>query len=141
MEWYRKAAALGEAMADYNMGWYLEQAGKLDEAYEHYRKAADGNDNSAWWALGRFYEAGLAVAQDAKQARRCYEQGEKLGSVKCTMRLARCKLLGIGERRAKKQGLNLCRRALALAEESGEKEDYGYDAEVALLQKSMHECE
>ena len=29
MEWYYRAAELGEAMADYNMGWHLEQAGKL----------------------------------------------------------------------------------------------------------------
>ena len=141
MEWYRRAAELGEAMADYNMGWHLEQAGKLSEAYAHYRKAADGNDDSAWWALGRFYENGVVVAQDGKEARRCYETGEKLGSVKCKMRLARCKLLGIGGRRAKKAGLDLCRQALELAKESSEKEDYGYEAEMNLLRRTIAENE
>ena len=128
-------------MADYNMGWHLEQAGHVAEAYVHYRKAAEGNDNSAWWALGRFYENGIGVERDAKEARRCYETGEKLGSVKCKMRLARCKLLGIGGRRAKKQGLDLCRRALELAGESREKEDYGYETEVALLRRTIAENE
>ena len=141
MEWYRRAAELGEAMADYNMGWHLEQAGKLSEAYAHYRKAADGNDDSAWWALGRFYENGVVVAQDGKEARRCYETGEKLGSVKCKMRLARCKLLGIGGRREKKAGLDLCRQALELAKESSEKEDYGYEAEMNLLRRTIAENE
>ena len=141
MEWYRRAAELGEAMADYNMGWHLEQAGKLSEAYAHYRKAADGNDDSAWWALGRFYENGVVVAQDGKEARRCYETGEKLGSVKCKMRLVRCKLLGIGGRRAKNAGLDLCRQALELAKESSEKEDYGYEAEMNLLRRTIAENE
>ena len=135
------AAELGEAMADYNMGWHLEQAGKLSEAYAHYRKAADGNDDSAWWALGRFYGKGVVVAQDGKEARRCYETGEKLGSVKCKMRLARCKLLGIGGHRAKKAGLDLCRQALELAKESSEKEDYGYGAEMNLLRRTIAENE
>lgn len=119
----------------------LEQAGKLSEAYAHYRKAADGNDDSAWWALGRFYENGVVVAQDGKEARRCYETGEKLGSVKCKMRLARCKLLGIGGRREKKAGLDLCRQALELAKESSEKEDYGYEAEMNLLRRTIAENE
>ena len=91
--------------------------------------------------LGRFYENGVVVAQDGKEARRCYETGEKLGSVKCKMRLARCKLLGIGGRRAKKAGLDLCRQALELAKESSEKEDYGYEAEMNLLRRTIAENE
>ena len=58
---------LGEAMADYNMGWHLEQAGKLSEAYAHYRKAADGNDDSAWWALGRFYETASSLRRTERK--------------------------------------------------------------------------
>ncbi len=91
-------------MAYYNMGWYMEQAGELDEALRHYRKAADGNDDSAWWALGRFYENGVCVPQDERQAHSCYARGESLGSVKCKDALARCKLLGIGTRKAKETG-------------------------------------
>ena len=91
--------------------------------------------------LGRFYENGVVVAQDGKEARRCYETGEKLGSVKCKMRLARCKLLGIGDRREKKAGLDLCRQALELAKESSEKEDYGYEAEMNLLRRTIAENE
>ncbi|MFR1040271.1 MAG: hypothetical protein ACLSE4_16350 [Clostridium sp.] len=72
----------------------MEQAGKLSEAYAHYRKAADGNDDSAWWALGRFYENGVVVAQDGKEARRCYETGEKLGSVKCKNALGALQAFG-----------------------------------------------
>ena len=81
------------------------------------------------------------MKRDAKEARHCYETGEKLGSVKCKMRLARCKLLGIGTRRAKKQGLDLCRQALELAQESSEKEDYGYESEVDLLRRTIAENE
>lgn len=50
--------------------------------------------------------------------------------------------LGIGGRRAKKAGLDLCRQALELAKESSEKEDYGYEAEMNLcgvpLRKTNH---
>ena len=141
MELYRRASERGNAMAYYNMGWYMEQAGELDEALRHYRKAADGNDDSAWWALGRFYENGVCVPQDERQAHSCYARGESLGSVKCKMRLARCKLLGIGTRKAKKQGLALCRTALEEAMNSEEKEDYGYAAEVALLERTIAENE
>ena len=91
--------------------------------------------------MGRFYENGVVVAQDGKEARRCYETGEKLGNVKCKMRLARCKLLGIGGRRAKNAGLDLCRQALELAKESSEKEDYGYEAEMNLLRRTIAENE
>ena len=82
------------------------------------------------------YEEGICVEQDAKEARRCYEEGEKLGSVKCTMRLSRCKFLGIGMKQAKKQGLDLCRAALQLAYKSDEKEDYGYEAENCTVGKN-----
>ena len=42
-------------------------------------------------------------------------------------------------KQAKKQGLDLCRAALQLAYKSDEKEDYGYEAEVALLEKIIAE--
>ena len=34
MEWYRRAAELDDECAWYNLGWYHEQAGELDQALE-----------------------------------------------------------------------------------------------------------
>lgn len=141
MALYQKAAECGNIVAEFNLGWHLEQMGRMDEAYRYYRIAADGGEESAWWALGRFYEAGDVVERDEKEAFRCYEKGRDLGSVKCAMRIGRCKLLGIGTRKAKKHGLELCRSALEQARTSDEKEDYGYEAEVALLEKTILENE
>lgn len=67
MEWYRRAAELGEAMADYNMGWHLEQAGKLSEAYAHYRKAADGNDDSACGRWGVFMKTASSLRRTERK--------------------------------------------------------------------------
>ena len=141
MELYRQSAEKGNAAADYNMGRWLESQGDMEQAYRHYCRAAKRNDTSAWWALGRFYETGLYVQQDAREAHRCYEKGEALGSLKCRMRLARCKLLGIGTRRAKKRGLELCRSALEQARESAEREEWGGETEIALLERTIRENE
>ena len=57
------------------------------------------------------------------------------------MRFARCQRGGLGDRREKKAGLDLCRQALELAKESSEKEDYGYEAEMNLLRRTIAENE
>ena len=41
--------------------------GKLSEAYVHYRKAADGNDDSAWWALGRFMKTASSLRRTERK--------------------------------------------------------------------------
>ena len=52
-------------------------------------------------------------------------------------------LQAFGYRRpqGKKAGLDLCRQALELAKESSEKEDYGYEAEMNLLRRTIAENE
>ena len=62
--------------------------------------------------------------------------------MKCKEALGALQALGIGGRRAKKAGLDLCRQALELAKGEQRKEDYGYEAEMNLcgvpLRKMNH---
>ena len=126
-------------MADYNMGWHLEQAGKLSEAYAHYRKAADGNDDdSASVGVGAFYENGVVVAQDGKEARRCYETGEKLGECEMQNALGALQALGIGGRRAKKPVWIYAVRRWNWQRRQ-RKEDYGYEARNESLRRTIAE--
>ena len=62
-----------------------------------------------------------------------------MGSLLCRMRLGRCKLLGIGTRKAKRAGLALCQAALDEARGGNERGDYGFEAEVALIEKVLKE--
>ena len=61
MEWYRRAAELGEAMADYNMGWHLEQAGKLSEAYTITAKAPMGMTTAPGGRWGVFMKTASSL--------------------------------------------------------------------------------
>ena len=139
MEWYRKAAELGNVYAVYNMGWYLEKAENLDKARACYEQAKEQNMDSAYWSLGRMYEEGLGVEQDLKQAYTLYRQGAKQGNVNCICRLVRCLAQGIGTRRdlarAQKLGSEL------LAEELSPQvlDNYGCREELVMLLDIMNE--
>ena len=83
--------------------------------------------------VGAFYENGVVVAQDGKRSRAAaMKLARNWAGVKCKMRLGALQALGIGGRRAKKAGLDLCRQALELAKGEQRKEDYGYEAEMNL---------
>ena len=86
VEWYRKAAAQGDAIAQFNLGSMYNngQGVKQDykQAVEWSRKAAEQGHADAQNNLGTMYEKGQGVKQDSKEAvewyRRAAEQGEAM---------------------------------------------------------------
>ncbi len=73
-DWMRKAAGMGDATAQYNLGVFYQNGIGVRkdeaEAVRWFRKAADNGDGSGQLALGRCYLAGKGVAQDYGEARR-----------------------------------------------------------------------
>ena len=141
MEWYCRAAELGEAMGDYNMGWHLEQAGSCSRRMPITAKLPMGMTTAPGGRWGRFYENGVVVAQDGKRSRAAAAKLARNWQCECKWRLARC-ALGIGGRRAKKAGLDLCCFRALNWQRRAAKEDYGYEAEMNLcgvpLRKTNH---
>lgn len=142
MDWYRRAAELDDECAWYNLGWYHEQAGELDQALECLLRADELGDDSACWGLGRFYETGTAVEQDLEQAFAYYRKGAEREDLNSMCRLARCYALGLGTQQDRDKAAGLAREILAQNwEESGELEDYGARAELEALRALWKELE
>lgn len=80
MEWYRRRQSWEKPWPTITWAGTWNRPGHVAEAYVHYRKAAEGNDNSAWWGAGALLRKRHRVERDAKEARRCYETGEKLAA-------------------------------------------------------------
>lgn len=69
VEWWRKAAELGNAYANDCMGYcYSTGQGGLpkdvEQAFAHYMKAAEGGYTKAYFTLGLCYSEGNGVGQD-----------------------------------------------------------------------------
>jgi len=75
-EWYRRAAALGNAQAQYKLGLiYLRDQGISqcsEEAMRWLELAAQQRHVPAWSSLGAIYENGEGVAKDIDEAARWY---------------------------------------------------------------------
>jgi len=78
LHWYKKAAALGEAGAQYHLGLLSETAvgTKLNfvEAVKYYQLSSDQGNEKAKLALARMYQYGLGVAKDATHAADLYRE-------------------------------------------------------------------
>jgi TPR repeat protein/serine/threonine protein kinase len=78
VEWYRKAAELNDAGAQYALGlcYYKGQgvATNYEEAVKWYRKAAEQNDAQAQRDLGRCYCSGQGVATNYVEAVKWYRK-------------------------------------------------------------------
>ena len=72
VDWYRKAAEAGNALAMYNLGWMYEYGRGVPQdekqVVEWYRKAAEAGNVAAMYNLGWMYAKGRGVPQDEKQA-------------------------------------------------------------------------
>lgn len=99
--YYHKAAKHGCVDAQFTVGLYY-QLGECNfeknynKAFEWYQKAAFRQHPHALAYLGRFYESGIAVPQDFKQAFNFYLQSANLGSNFGNYHLGRTYLDGIG---------------------------------------------
>ena len=78
---YQTGAEMGYAVHQYFHAQNLEEAGKLAEAVEWYRKAAENGQLGLWYKMGRFYEDGEAVPQDLVQSVYYYERSAAEGEV------------------------------------------------------------
>ena len=80
MRWLRKAAGNRDPLAQFMLGYSLEQQGNAAEAASLYRKAAEQGLALAQTAIGFVYEHGKGVHKDDKEAvawyRKAADQGE-----------------------------------------------------------------
>ncbi len=92
-EWFAKAAAQGQALAQYHVGHCYEhgigiQAVSCSEAVRWYQAAAVQGVPAAQMALGACYRQGKGVAEDLNEAVRWYKEAEKNGMVEAGVVIA-----------------------------------------------------
>ena len=76
-----------EAHADFGAGQRALEAGRVSEALDHWRLAADTGDVRAMLALGRLYQYGLGVPQDYALAQRWFRRAANQGSAEAIAEL------------------------------------------------------
>ena len=118
LEWYRKAADLGETDSMINIGgMYLYGQGveqDYTQALEWYEKAADlGKENAMGW-LGYLYYNGLGVEQDYTQALEWFKKGADLGEPSAMNNLAGMYYYGQGVEQDYTQALEWYEKAADL---------------------------
>ncbi len=100
--WYEKAAAQGNALAQFSLGSVYAQGRGVRqdwaEARRWYEKAAAQGYAEAQFNLGWMYDEGKGVRQDYAEARRWYEKAAAQGQVDAQFNLGAKYLLGIGAR-------------------------------------------
>lgn len=78
IRWYKKAAALGNAEACYDLGWHYGDSyfsrPDYDEAFKWYQKAYDLGEERAAFHLARAYDEGRGVKRDDARAFELYQQ-------------------------------------------------------------------
>ena len=87
-KWYRKAAELGLAEAQYQLGLYHEfrrKSGVRAEAEQWYRKAAEQDYCDGQYNLGLMYKFGHGVRQSDKLAAQWFREAAKAGD-ECAIR-------------------------------------------------------
>lgn len=93
-EWYRQAAAQGDAAAQFNLGLCYEhgQGVAKDEAAAAgwYRKAAEQGHAGAQCSLGVCYFVGVGVENDPSAAVGWYRKAAEQGNVDAQLRLGVC---------------------------------------------------
>jgi len=79
--WYRKAADLGDPIAQYNLGVMCRSGQGVpqnnSEAARWYQKAAEQGDPDAQKNLGDLYRRGEGVREDARTAVSSYQKAAK----------------------------------------------------------------
>ena len=127
VRWYRIAAWLGVAAAQFNLGWcYAKGVGVTKDpakAVRWYRKAAEQGHARAQCKLGWCYAKGVGVTKDPAQAVRWYRMAAEQGHAVAQYNLGWCYENGVGVtkdpaeavrwyRKAAKQGLAAAKHAL-----------------------------
>ena len=78
---WQKAAKLGNANAQYALArhWLKNRTGDLEQAVKWIQKAAEGENTTAVYTLGKLYLKGDVVAQDIKAAMELFDQAAVKG--------------------------------------------------------------
>jgi TPR repeat protein len=88
VEWYKKAADLGDAVAQHDLGdMYLKGEGVARDpaqAMQWYKKVAEKGNAYAQFKIGHIYETGDGVPQDYAQAMEWYRKAAQEGSTYLT---------------------------------------------------------
>ena len=83
VEWYTKAADLGNTSAMSNLGFMYQNGDgveqKGEKAIEWYTKAIDAGDTSGFFGIGNMYQYGNGVEQDGEKAIEWYTKAMDLG--------------------------------------------------------------
>lgn len=102
VEWWRKAAEMGEAGAMVNLGLaYYNGKGGLPkdprEAVEWWRKAAELGNEAAMVNMGEAYFYGIfGLPEDPRQAVEWYRKAAELGNTAAMLKLGKAYFYGIG---------------------------------------------
>lgn len=113
--WYRKAADMGDRMAQGNLA-YMYRTGrgvprKYETAAQWYRKAADQGSLRSQRNLGILHQYGRGVPQDDAEAVRWYRKAADGGDAKAQANLAFMYTTGRGVEKSDKQAAALYRKA------------------------------
>ena len=116
LQWFRKAAAQGEAIAENNVGvMYQGGRGGLPQddgqAVAWYRKAADQGFAPAQNNLGNMFLNGTGVSKDDRQAAGWFRKAAEQGHAPAQHNLANMYLNGLGIPRDDEQAVAWYRRA------------------------------
>jgi membrane associated rhomboid family serine protease len=102
-KWYRTAADLGDAEAQYNLGDMYENGEgvpkNMPAAVEWYTKAADQGAGLAQDRLGHIYDSGIGVPQDSTKAIMWYTKAAEQGEVLDQYKLGEIYYQGTGTRK------------------------------------------
>lgn len=112
---YKKAAELGYAPAQNNLGWcYYHGNGvqrNIEESIKWYRKSADLGYAAAQNNTGFFYQFGDGVPQDQEEAVKWYRKAADQGDAAAQFNLGYCYSHGEGMRRNKEEAAKWYRKA------------------------------
>jgi TPR repeat protein len=95
LQYFKKAAAKGNAEAQNSIGNCHHQKGRYEEAFNWYTKSAAQGHVNAERNLGVLYEHGRGVTKDISTAIEWYTKAAEKGHVNAVKHLR--KLIGLGE--------------------------------------------
>ena len=114
---YRKAAELGSAQAQYNLGVSFFTGSGVEKsaapAVEYYQQAAGQGHADASNALGYCHRYGVGTATDLVRAARCYRMAAQLGHAEAQFSLGLCCRDGLGVAVDPQAGESWVRKAAA----------------------------
>ena len=124
VEWYRRAAEQGKAVAQRNLGICYENGTGVTKdtvkAVEWYRRAAEQGNAEAQINLGFCYEKGTGVTKDAVKAVEWYRRAAEQGNAEAQLKLGICFYEGTGVKSDIGKAAELFRQAADQGDARGE---------------------